>query len=175
MKKKFIWNPARFFFHYIGTEKLEALAKEGWVVERLRLGGLLFQLAKDKPKEVQYHLAFQPIQEVGEDTSQLDEGWELIDAVDYTQVYQGSPEALSIEASYEPLLGQLNQEGRSLGKYTIISSLFLVLFFILHMRTDWALAQMILLGGIMMLSITVILMLTLYIVNKYRQYNLKNL
>ncbi|MEF3329636.1 DUF2812 domain-containing protein [Oceanobacillus oncorhynchi] len=175
MKKKLIWNPARFFFHYIGTEKLEALAKEGWVVERLRLGGLLFQLTEDKPKEVQYHLEFQPIQEVEEDMSQLDEGWGLVDAVDYTQVYQGSSEALPKETLYKQLLGQLNQEGRSLGKYTIISSLFLVLFFILHMRTDWALVQMILLGGIMMLSITVVLMLTLYIVNKYRQYNLKNM
>ncbi|CEI80331.1 hypothetical protein J18TS1_32810 [Oceanobacillus oncorhynchi subsp. incaldanensis] len=175
MKKKLIWNPARFFFHYIGTEKLEALAKEGWVVERLRLGGLLFQLTEDKPKEVQYHLEFQPIQKVEEDTPPLEEGWELVDTVDYTQVYQGSSEALPKETSYELLLGQLRQEGYSLGKYTIISILFLVSFFILHMRADWALVQMILLGGIMMLSITAILMLTLYIVNKFRQHNLKNM
>ncbi|WP_040977748.1 DUF2812 domain-containing protein [Oceanobacillus jeddahense] len=175
MKKKFIWNPARFFFHYIGTEKLEALAKEGWGVEKLRLGGLLIQLKEDQPKDVQYHLEFQPIQNIEEDTLQTGEGWELVDAVDYVQIFQGSPEALPMEAQYEGLLEQLNQEGRSLGKYTIISSLFLILFFFLHIKAGWAVVQMILLGGMLMLAITFILMLALYILNKYRQYNLKNL
>ncbi|WP_152657491.1 DUF2812 domain-containing protein [Oceanobacillus sp. CFH 90083] len=175
MKKKFIWNPARFFFHYIGTEKLEALAKEGWIVEKLRLGGLLFQLKKDKPKEVQYHLEFQSIQNVEEDSAQLSEGWERIDKADYMQIFQGSSEAAPMKAHYEQLLEQMKQEARSLGKYTIISSLFLIIFFILHIKTGWAFVQMILLGGIIMLSITFILIAAIYILNKYRQYNLKKM
>lgn len=174
MKKKFVWNPARIFFHNTGTEKLETLAKEGWSVEKLRLGGLLFQLKEDEPKEVQYHIDFQSFQNTDEAMPQTDEGWELVDALDYMAVFQGSPEALSMEGNQEQLLEQLNQEGRLLGKYTILSSIFLIIFFILHIKVGWDLIKMILLGGIIMGGIAFILVLALYILNRYRRYNLKN-
>lgn len=175
MKKKFVWNPARIFFHNTGTEKLEALAKEGWSVEKLRLGGLLFQLKEDDPKEVQYHIDFQSFQNTDEDMLQIDEEWELVDALDYMEIFQGSPEASPMEGHEEQLLEQLNQEGRLLGKYTILSSIFLIVFFILHIKAGWALLKMVLLGGIIMGGIAFILILALYILNRYRQYNLKNM
>lgn len=175
MKKKFVWNPARIFFHNTGTEKLEALAKEGWSVEKLRLGGLLFQLKEDEPKEVQYHIDFQSFQNTDEDMPQIDEEWELVDALDYMEIFQGPPEASPMKGHQEQLLEQLNQEGRLLGKYTILSSIFLIVFFILHIKAGWALLKMVLLGGIIMGGIAFILILALYILNKYRQYNLKNM
>lgn len=175
MKKKFVWNPARIFFHNTGTEKLEVLAKEGWRVEKLRFGGLFFQLKEDRPKEVQYHIGFQSFQNTNEDVPQTEEGWELVDALDYVEVFQGSPEALPMEGRQEQLLEQLNQEGRLLGKYTILSSIFLFMFFILHIKVSWDLIKMILLGGIIMGGIAFILILALYILNRYRRYNLKNM
>ncbi|WP_179134426.1 DUF2812 domain-containing protein [Oceanobacillus timonensis] len=175
MNKKFVWNPARFFFHDTGTEKIEALSKEGWRVEKLQLGGLLFQLTEDTPKEVQYQLGFQPIQNIDEDTAEWKEGWRLIDAQDYMQVFEGTPEAVPMNMDQEQLLEQMAHEERYLRKYTIISCFFFLLLLLLHMNIGWPLVQMILLGGIIMLSLTFIFMLALYMLNKYRQYNLKNM
>lgn len=174
MKKKFVWNPARIFFHNTGTEKIEALAKEGWSVEKLQLGGLLFQLKEDEPREVKYHLTFHSIQNKDGDIPPIDEGWELIDALDYMQIFRADSETPPKEMHYDLLLEQLEQEGRLLGKYTILSAILLLLSFLLHIKVDWAFLQMIILGGIIMLLITFLLFLVLYALNKYRQHNLNN-
>ncbi|MFD1066626.1 DUF2812 domain-containing protein [Oceanobacillus locisalsi] len=174
MKKKFVWNPARLFFQDTGTEKIEALSTEGWRVEKLQLGGLLFQLTEDTPKEVQYQLGFHSIQHIDKNMEES-KGWQLIDAQDYMQVYEGIPEAAPMHGNQEQLLEQIMQEEHYLRKYTIISWFFFLLLLIFHMNIDWPPVQMILLGGIMMLSIACIFMLALFLLNKYRQYNLRNM
>ncbi|GIO23956.1 DUF2812 domain-containing protein [Oceanobacillus sp. J11TS1] len=175
MKWKFVLNIDRIFFQHTGTEKLERLAREGWIVGKLRCGGFLFQLKKEEPKEVQYQLGFQPIPESNEAIPHPGQGWEVVDAIDCVQVYRAAPDAPPIEMNHEQLMEQIKQEEHLLRKYTLSLFIFLILSFVLHIIVGWALVEMILLGGIIMLLIAFLLFLALYILNRYRQHNLKEL
>ena len=174
MKWKFALNIDRIFFQHTGTEKLERLAREGWILEKLRCGGFLFQLKKDEPKEVQYQLDFQPISESNE-AIQTEQGWELVDAFDYVQVFQAAPDAPPMKINHEEIVEQIKQEEHLLRKYSLTLFIYFILSFILHIIVDWTLLEMILLGGIIMLLIAFSLFLALYILNRYRQHNLKEM
>lgn len=172
MNRKYIFNSARLFFQNKGVDKLKKYAQEGWVFEKFCCKGFVIQLKKTEPQDIQYQLDFQLNPEETYFSARADQGWQLVDTTDYIQVFQAPEESMPFNADYEPFIKELKQEGNWLGKYVFILGIFLVLSFVFRKLAAWQWLQLILLGVILLLSVTFTIVLIPYVLNKCRVYYL---
>ncbi|MFD1017737.1 DUF2812 domain-containing protein [Thalassobacillus hwangdonensis] len=134
MKKrtKYIMNNGLAFSENSDMEKLGALAKEGWIFERISSFGFTYKLKRGKPQQVQYSIDYQKNPDEEYFSYFEEAGWTHIDSsVDYIHIFQGAEDAIPLYSDKETMKQKYSSAKKMSGLLAFPALLVLLaLFFI---------------------------------------------
>ncbi|WP_041544392.1 DUF2812 domain-containing protein [Oceanobacillus iheyensis] len=171
---KFIISNPFIFAENRSVDKLESLAKEGWQVKKIMLGGLVYILEEVEPTTIRYHFDSHPNPTNDYYHAFEIAGWKLADTTNSLHLFYAPAGVARLERNPEKLQSRFHKESSYLGKYSI--GIFIALFFVFlgSVYIEWNIVRNMLIGVLSILFIGFAVTFTPYAIYKWRMQKLRN-
>ncbi|MFS0749755.1 DUF2812 domain-containing protein [Oceanobacillus sp. 1P07AA] len=171
---KLIWSNPFVFAEERNVEKLENLAKEGWLVKKIWLGGLVYILEEVEPKSIRYYFDSHPNPTERYYQVFYKDGWKLVDTTNSLHLFFAPAGVVQLERNPRELQIRFRNESFYFRKYSVSIFIALFLVFLGWVFIEWNIVRNLLMGVLCILIIGFSVTFTPYAIYKWRIQKLRN-